>query len=100
MPAGVKSMSFVWSSPSSVGASSRATCIVVPQPHDASSLTSASSRFASGICLRQLADDVAQVVDLLLPRDVAVGAARELDVLLPPHHLPDRLGLGPVGATR
>src|SRR5438874_430104 len=37
----------------------------------------------------ELADDVAQAVDLLLARDVAVGAARVLDVLLPAHHLPD-----------
>ena len=36
---------------------------------------------------------MAQVVNLLLLRDVAVGAARELDVLLSAHHLPDRLGL-------
>ena len=42
----------------------------------------------------QLADDMTQAVDLLLARDVAVGAAGELDVLLAPHHVPDRLGFG------
>jgi hypothetical protein len=42
--------------------------------------------------LDQLADDMAQAVDLLLARNVAVGAAGELDVLLPAHHLPDRIG--------
>src|SRR6185369_5049400 len=41
--------------------------------------------------LRELADDVPQMMDLLLPRDVAAGAARELDVLLPAHDLPQRL---------
>lgn len=44
--------------------------------------------------LHQFADHMAQAVDLLLPRDVAAGTAGELDVLLPAHHLPDRLRLG------
>ena len=44
----------------------------------------------------QLADHVAQPVNLLLARDVAVGAARVLDVLLPLRHLPDALP-GPAG---
>src|SRR3989442_15702066 len=44
--------------------------------------------------MRELADDVAQAVDLLVARDVAVGAARVLDVLLPAEHVPDRLRLG------
>src|SRR5215472_17505710 len=43
--------------------------------------------------LGQLADDVAQTMDLLLASDVAVGAARVLDVLLARHHFPDRLRL-------
>ena len=34
-------------------------------------------------------------MDLFLALDVAVGTAGKLDVLLPPHHLPDRLGLRP-----
>src|SRR5260370_26088256 len=33
-------------------------------------------------------------MNLLLPRDVAAGAARELDVLVPAEYLPDRLRLG------
>src|SRR5207244_8074759 len=37
--------------------------------------------------LRELTDDVAKVMDLLLACDMALGAARELDVLLPAHHL-------------
>src|SRR5436190_10608872 len=40
--------------------------------------------------LRKLSDNVAQVVDLLLARDMALGPARELDVLLSSHHLPHR----------
>ena len=43
--------------------------------------------------LRQLPDHVAQPMDLLLPNDVAVGAAGVLDVFLPADHLPDRFGL-------
>ena len=37
------------------------------------------------------------MVDLLLACDMALGAARELDVLLPAHHLPDRFGLRTFG---
>src|SRR6267143_4319456 len=47
-----------------------------------------------GQVMRELADDVAQAVDLLVASDVAVGAARVLDVLLPAEHVPDRLRLG------
>src|SRR3954463_3733651 len=43
---------------------------------------------------RQLANHVAHAVDLLLTRDMAVGAARVVDVLLPSQNLPHRLGLG------
>jgi hypothetical protein len=50
MPAGVKSMSFVWSSPSMRGASSGATCIVVPQPQDASSAIFALAWRLAGSC--------------------------------------------------
>jgi len=39
-----------------------ATCIVVPQPHEANSLTFASSRLPAGDLLVQLADHVAQPV--------------------------------------
>src|SRR5688572_33400372 len=41
----------------------------------------------------ELADHMPQMVNLLLARDVAVGAARVLDVLLARHDLPERLGL-------
>src|SRR6516162_1421701 len=41
----------------------------------------------------ELANDVAQPVDLLLPGDMAFAPARILNVLLPAEHLPDRLGL-------
>src|SRR3989454_10765203 len=44
-----------------------------------------------GQVMRELADDVAQAVDLHVARDVAVGAARVLDVLLAAEHVPDRL---------
>ena len=71
----------------------RATCIVVPQPQDASSFTS-RSLVPLAAASSQLADHMAQAVDLLLPRDVAAGAAGELDVLLAAHHLPDRFRLG------
>src|SRR2546425_3272161 len=38
-----------------------------------------------------------QMMNLLLPRDVALGSTRVLDVLLPAHHLPQRRGIGPFG---
>ena len=44
---------------------------------------------------RQVANHMAQAVNLLLACDVAVSAAGELDVFLPPHHLQDGFGLGP-----
>ena len=44
--------------------------------------------------LGDLADDVTQMVDLLLPGNVALGAARVLNVLLPAHDLPQRVRLG------
>src|SRR5690242_17161442 len=40
--------------------------------------------------LRDFEDDVAQMMDLLLPGDVAFRAARILDVFLPTHHFPQR----------
>src|SRR2546425_11557327 len=46
-----------------------------------------------GQVMRELADDVAQAVDLLVARDVAVGAARGLDVLPAAGHGPERLRL-------
>src|SRR6266851_6225916 len=56
-------------------------------------------RLARGLgnAFGQLADDMPQVVDLLLARDVTLGAARVLDVLGAPHDLPDRLGFGAFG---
>src|SRR5438105_250600 len=56
-------------------------------------------RLARGLghALGELPDDVPQVVDLLLARDMALGAAGILDVLGPPHDLPHRLGFGAFG---
>src|SRR5438552_156135 len=56
-------------------------------------------RLARGLghALGEFPDDVPQVVDLLLARDVALGAAGILDVLGPPHDLPDRLWFGAFG---
>ena len=42
----------------------------------------------------ELPDYMAQLVNLLLPRDMAIVARRVTDILLTRHHLPDRLGLG------
>ena len=47
--------------------------------------------------LCQLADDMAQVMNLLLPRDMALGATRILNVLLPARHLPQRLRFRALG---
>src|SRR5918994_1376253 len=43
---------------------------------------------------REFGNDVAQPVDLLLPGDVADGAAGVLNVLLAVHDLPNRLRFG------
>ena len=44
-----------------------------------------------GNVLCQLIDDVAQTMDLRLPRDVRRDAARVLDIFLPMKNIPDRL---------
>src|SRR5258708_31282182 len=44
--------------------------------------------------IAELADDVAQAMDLLLPHDVTLAADRILGVLLPAEHLTDGAGHG------
>ena len=90
MPERVKSMSLVWSSPSSRGDSSRTRCMSVPQPYSARSCTIGSARSPRRQALGQFAHDVAQPMDLRLAGDVALAAAGELDVLVARHHLLDR----------
>ena len=64
--------------------------MVVPQPYEASSPI--CRRLSRGsfrrLCFHEFPDDVPQAVDLVLPRDVALGAACVLDVFLPAQHLP------------
>ena len=50
--------------------------------------------------LGQLANDVAQAVDLRLARNVSGDAAGVLDVLLPVQHLPDGLWLAANGVPQ
>src|SRR5438876_1450396 len=47
--------------------------------------------------LGKLADDVTQMMDLLLAGDVALGATCVLNVLVPSHHLPERLRFSALG---
>ena len=81
------------------GASRRTTCIVVLAAPRGEFLHVGGVAPRRRQLLRQFADDMAQPVDLLLARDVAVVAAGVLDVLLPAADLPDRLRLGPVSGS-
>jgi hypothetical protein len=72
------------------GARSRTTCMRVRHPYAAISRTRLVSHSPSGK-YGELGDDVPQAVNLLLPSNVANGAARILNVFLAVQNLPDRL---------
>ena len=69
-------------------------CMKVPQPQAAYCLTSGRVALLLRDQLDELADDVAEPMKVLLAGDVAVVAARELDVLLAAEHVLERLRLG------